>query len=83
MRRHRQSVHLARLEIELMKIFHCGHCQQLIFFENSRCVSCDHPLAYLPDLGVVGSLDPAGGDTLAVSDTWWGGRTDVPPLWEL
>ena len=45
-----------------MKTFHCGHCQQVIFFENSRCVSCDHPLAYLPDLGVVGSLDPAGGD---------------------
>jgi hypothetical protein len=45
-----------------MKIFHCGHCQQLIFFENSRCVSCNHPLAYLPDLGIVGSLDPAGGD---------------------
>jgi hypothetical protein len=32
------------------------------FFENSRCVSCNLPLAYLPDLGVVGSLDPAGGD---------------------
>jgi hypothetical protein len=45
-----------------MKIFHCGHCQQLIFFENSRCVSCNHPLAYLPDLGVVASLDPAGGN---------------------
>ena len=40
---------------ELMKIFHCDHCQ-LIFFESSRCVSCDHPLAYLPDLAVVGSL---------------------------
>ena len=25
-------------------------------------MSCGHPLAYLPDLGMVGSLDPAGGD---------------------
>jgi hypothetical protein len=43
-----------------MKTFHCDHCQQLLFFENVRCVSCDHALAYLPDLGVVGSLDEDG-----------------------
>ena len=42
-----------------MRVFHCDHCQQLVFFENIRCVSCDHALAYLPDLGVVASLDPA------------------------
>jgi hypothetical protein len=46
----------------LMKVFHCDHCGQLIFFENVRCLSCDHPLAYLPDLEVVGSLEPAGPD---------------------
>ena len=44
----------------LMKVFHCDHCQQLVFFENSQCVNCAHVLAYLPDLEVVGSLDPAG-----------------------
>ena len=43
-----------------MKIFHCDHCDHLLFFENTACVSCGHKLAYLPDLGVVGSLDPAG-----------------------
>jgi hypothetical protein len=42
-----------------MKVFHCDHCDQLVFFESVRCVRCDHPLAYLPDLGVTGSLDPA------------------------
>jgi hypothetical protein len=31
-------------------------------FENVRCVRCEHPLAYLPDLKVVESLEPAGGD---------------------
>lgn len=41
-----------------MKIFHCGHCQQLVFFENVQCLRCYRPLAYLPDLGVVGSLEP-------------------------
>jgi hypothetical protein len=44
-----------------MKVFRCDHCRQLVFFENVRCVSCGHPLAYLPDIGVVGSLDPAEG----------------------
>lgn len=43
-----------------MKVFHCDCCQQLVFFENTRCVGCDHPLAYLPDLAVVASLEPAG-----------------------
>jgi hypothetical protein len=45
-----------------MKIFHCDHCQHLVFFENVRCVHCDHPLAYLPDREEVGSLEPAGED---------------------
>jgi hypothetical protein len=43
-----------------MKVFHCDHCRQLLFFENVQCVNCGHLLAYLPDLGVVGSLDQAG-----------------------
>ena len=40
-----------------MKVFHCDHCDQLVFFESVHCVRCEHPLAYLPDLGVTGSLD--------------------------
>jgi hypothetical protein len=47
-----------------MKVFHCDHCQHLAFFENVRCVKCDHTLAYVNDLGVVGSLDPAGSPNL-------------------
>lgn len=43
-----------------MKVFRCDHCRHLVFFENVHCVNCGHPLAYLPDLGVVGSLEPAG-----------------------
>lgn len=41
-----------------MRIFRCDHCQQLAFFENSQCMKCGHLLAFLPDLGVVGSLEP-------------------------
>ena len=40
-----------------MKVFHCDHCDHLVFFESVLCVRCEHPLAYLPDLGVTGSLD--------------------------
>src|SRR5882757_7778589 len=45
-----------------MKVFHCDHCGQLLFFENFHCVHCDHLLAYVPEMGVVCSLDPAGND---------------------
>ena len=43
-----------------MKIFHCDHCQQLVFFENVRCLACGHSLAYVPTLEDVLSLEPAG-----------------------
>jgi len=43
-----------------VKIFHCDHCRNLLFFENERCVKCGHAIAYLPDLGVIGSLEATG-----------------------
>ncbi len=43
-----------------MKIFHCDHCQQLVFFENVHCLNCDHALAYLPDLADMGTLESIG-----------------------
>lgn len=45
-----------------MKVFHCDHCQHLVFFENTRCLKCNHRLAFLPDLRIVGSLDGDEGD---------------------
>lgn len=42
-----------------MKIFHCDHCGQLLFFENSRCVNCGHVIAYLPEQQRVASLESA------------------------
>jgi len=46
-----------------MKIFRCDHCQQLVFFENVQCVTCGHELAFLPDLGVIASLDDSTQET--------------------
>src|SRR5476649_2400099 len=42
-----------------MKIFHCDHCGNLLFFENTLCLACGHQVAYLPDLTLVASLTPA------------------------
>src|SRR5690348_3867941 len=46
-----------------MRVFHCGSCDQLVFFENTSCVSCGRVLAYLPDRNEVGTLEPAGPGT--------------------
>lgn len=43
-----------------MRNFHCDHCRNLVFFENVRCLSCDHVLAFLPDEMDVRSLEPSG-----------------------
>ena len=41
-----------------MKIFHCDHCQQVVFYENTTCVNCGHVLAYLPDILDIAALEP-------------------------
>jgi hypothetical protein len=41
----------------LMKTFHCDACRQLVFFENTLCVQCQHRLAYIPPLGRVAALE--------------------------
>ena len=40
-----------------MKIDHCDHCGQVVFFENSLCVNCGHTLAFFPDRMQIGSLE--------------------------
>ncbi|MDB5339019.1 MAG: hypothetical protein JWN70_4638 [Planctomycetaceae bacterium] len=43
-----------------MKVFHCDHCEQLVFFENTNCLNCGHVLAYVPELSDVRSLESSG-----------------------
>jgi hypothetical protein len=43
-----------------VKTFHCTHCQNLVFFENSKCLSCEHSLAYLPDRNRMAALEQGG-----------------------
>ena len=32
-----------------MRVFHCDHCGQLLFFENVNCLHCGRALAYVPE----------------------------------
>jgi hypothetical protein len=41
-----------------MKVFHCDHCGQLLFFENVNCIRCGRALAFVPERGDLASLDP-------------------------
>jgi hypothetical protein len=43
-----------------MQIFHCTHCQHLVFFESVQCLFCQRPLAYLPDADTMLALEPPG-----------------------
>jgi hypothetical protein len=43
-----------------MKVFHCDHCDQLVFFENTRCVHCTHRLGFVPEAMAIRSLDQGG-----------------------
>ena len=47
-----------------MKVFHCQHCQNTVFFENVNCTHCGHALAFLPDTCEMAALEPE------VDDRW-------------
>jgi len=52
-----------------MKTFHCSHCQNLIYFENTRCLECDYTLAYLPDRQTMSALQPGTDGTWSPAET--------------
>lgn len=41
-----------------MKLFTCDNCQQTLYFENSRCVSCGQAVAFDPDAARMVTLAP-------------------------
>ncbi|GBR68607.1 zinc-binding metallopeptidase family protein [Gluconobacter kanchanaburiensis] len=43
-----------------MKLFECQSCGQILFFENTVCEQCRHPVGYLPEQTLLTALDPAG-----------------------
>jgi hypothetical protein len=45
-----------------VKIFSCHACHNAIYFDNVQCMGCGRVLGYLPDIGRVCALEPAGDD---------------------
>jgi hypothetical protein len=45
-----------------VKIFHCQHCGQMVYFANTRCERCGYLLGYIPALEVLSALVPKGED---------------------
>lgn len=52
-----------------MKLFKCQNCDQLIYFENTRCERCGHALGYLWEERELSALTPTpNGDWDALAD---------------
>lgn len=45
-----------------MRTFRCDNCNQLIFFENVRCLRCQRALGYLSDVADMSSLEQVAED---------------------
>jgi len=51
-----------------MRLFKCAVCSQLLYFENTRCESCELALGYLPGHETVTALKPYGEVWHALAD---------------
>ena len=43
-----------------MRLFQCQNCEQLLYFENTRCERCTFRLGYLPDGAVLSAMERDG-----------------------
>jgi hypothetical protein len=41
-----------------VKLFSCAVCREVVFFENTWCTKCQTSLLFLPDRGVLSSVEP-------------------------
>jgi hypothetical protein len=44
-----------------MKLFRCQACDQILYFENTRCERCGHILGFLPEASQLAALEPEEG----------------------
>jgi hypothetical protein len=58
-----------------MKCFHCGECGTMIFFENDRCLKCNHQLGFLPDALELSALEGLADDQLRAVGSKADGKT--------
>ena len=58
-----------------MKLFSCDNCQQVLFFENSRCMNCGMNVGYCLELAKIVSLQRQTGSALgAVCEVFFPGQ---------
>ena len=43
-----------------MRLFRCQACDQVLYFENTRCERCGHALGFLPEIAQLSALETAG-----------------------
>ena len=48
-----------------MKLFQCQNCGAVVYFENTRCLRCDAPLGFLPDLLQISAVTADGSQWIA------------------
>jgi hypothetical protein len=54
-----------------MKLFRCQACDQVLYFENTRCERSGHRLGYLSALATLSALEPeAAGEAAGAAETW-------------
>jgi hypothetical protein len=41
-----------------MQLFACDYCRAPVYFDNYKCMSCGHALAFLPDQRTMSALEP-------------------------
>lgn len=64
-----------------MKTFRCSECQQILYFESTRCLSCQCELNFLPDVGVLSAMQRVAGEASSSTTLVWqvvGGASGGP-----
>jgi hypothetical protein len=50
-----------------MRLFSCGSCDQLVYFENVECMRCGAALGFVPETLEIAALEAAGENTWSVA----------------
>lgn len=48
-----------------MRLFKCQNCGHVAYFDNTTCAHCGVHLGYLPDIGELSAVEPAGPEWIA------------------
>ena len=55
-----QELRRSNVSGNLMKLFRCQVCDNIIYFENRTCGRCNHRLGYIPEFEIMAAMTPSG-----------------------